>query len=235
MVVEVGPEIEQLVFEICRRPEQQVIQILSAKGADEPFHEWMGQGNVGYGLDFRQLQYTQIGLPLVEPIEWIVVGAQVLRHPSLPSNGTVEHPTEGDTIDGSRVDAETNNPARILIHDDQDPMGSQRCRLAPEQIHAPEAVFHVAQESQPGRTTGGLSRPVVMAENPSNHVLVDLDVERQGDLLGDSRTAPAGITLLHFDDRTDEFCARTLRAGLPAAIRREQHPVLSVAQRFMKG
>jgi len=35
MVVEVGPEIEQLVFEICRRPEQQVIQILSAKGADE--------------------------------------------------------------------------------------------------------------------------------------------------------------------------------------------------------
>ena len=42
MVVKVDPEIEQLVFEICRRPEQQVIQILSAKGADEPFHEWMG-------------------------------------------------------------------------------------------------------------------------------------------------------------------------------------------------
>jgi len=60
MVVKVGPEIEQLVFEICRRPEQQVIQILSAKGADEPFHEWMGHGNVGYGLDFRQLQYTQM-------------------------------------------------------------------------------------------------------------------------------------------------------------------------------
>jgi hypothetical protein len=34
MVVEVGPEIEQLVFEICRRPEQQVIQILASKGAD---------------------------------------------------------------------------------------------------------------------------------------------------------------------------------------------------------
>jgi len=112
----------------------------------------MGQGNVGYGLDFRQLQYTQIGLPLVEPIEWIIVGAQVLRHPALPSNGTVEHPTEGDTIDGSRMDAETNNPARILIHDDQDPMGSQRCRLAPEQIHAPEAFMcprNVSQEGPP--------------------------------------------------------------------------------------
>jgi hypothetical protein len=34
MVVEVGPEIEQLVFEICRRPEQHVIQILASKGAD---------------------------------------------------------------------------------------------------------------------------------------------------------------------------------------------------------
>ena len=34
MVVEVGPEIEQLVFEICRGPEQSVIQILALNGAD---------------------------------------------------------------------------------------------------------------------------------------------------------------------------------------------------------
>jgi hypothetical protein len=34
MVIEVGPEIEQLVFQICRRPEQQVIQILASQGAD---------------------------------------------------------------------------------------------------------------------------------------------------------------------------------------------------------
>jgi hypothetical protein len=44
---------------------------------------------------------------------------------------------------------------------------------------------------------------------------------RQGDLLGDSRTAPVGITLLHFHDRTDEFCARSFRAGLPMPIRGE--------------
>src|SRR5437879_10188137 len=44
-------------------------------------------------------------------------------------------------------------------------------------------------------------------------------MERQGHLLTNSRTAPVGITLLHFDDRTDEFCARTFRAGLPAAGR----------------
>ena len=80
-----------------------------------------------------------------------------------------------------------------------------------------------------------LSWQVVTGENPSNHVLVDWDIERQGDLLCNSRTAPVGITLLHFDDRTDEFCARSLRAGLPSAIRGKQHSVLSLAHGFVKG
>ena len=98
MVVEVGPEIEQLVFEVCRRPEQHVIQVFPPQRADQPFHEWMGQGNVGDGLDLCHLQYPQIGLPLVEPLERIIVGAEVVRHPALPSNGAVEHPTKCDTI-----------------------------------------------------------------------------------------------------------------------------------------
>jgi hypothetical protein len=147
MVVEVAPEIQQFVFEICSRPEQHVIQILASNSPDQSFHERMGQGNVGDGLDLCHLQYSQIGLPLVEPIKWIVVGADVLRHPELASNGAVEHPTEYDTINRAGMDAEPNDAARVLIHDDQDPVGPQRCRLAPEQIHAPEAVFHVAQET----------------------------------------------------------------------------------------
>jgi hypothetical protein len=57
-------------------------------------------------------------------------------------------------------------------------------------------------------------------------------MERQGHLLSELRTVPVEITLLHFDDRTDEL---TFRAGLPAAIRGEQHPVLSLAQGFMNG
>jgi protein-S-isoprenylcysteine O-methyltransferase Ste14 len=125
----------------------------------------------------------------------------------MPSNGAVEHPTECDTIDRAGLDAEANDAARVLIHDHQDPVGPQRGRVAPEQIHAPQAGFPVAQESQPGGTIGVLPRPVVMSENPSNHVFVDLDVERQGDLLSNSRTAPAGITLLHFDDGMNEFYA----------------------------
>ena len=154
----------------------------------------------------------------MELIKRIVVGAEIVRHPALPSNGAVEHSTKCDTIDRACMDAEANDPSRVLVHKDQDPMGPQGRRLAPEQIHTPEAVFHVAQESQPGGTPGVLSRPVVMGENPSNNVFVDWNVERQGDLLGDSRTAPAGITLLHVDDRIDEFCTRSFRAGLPTAI-----------------
>jgi hypothetical protein len=34
IVVKVGFEIEQLVSEICRRPEHRVIQILASNGAD---------------------------------------------------------------------------------------------------------------------------------------------------------------------------------------------------------
>ena len=92
----------------------------------------MGQGNVGDGLDFCRLEYPQIGLPLVEPIKRIVVGAHVLRHPELPSNGAVEHPTGCNTIERSRMDTEPNDATRILIHDDQDPAGPQRGRLTPE-------------------------------------------------------------------------------------------------------
>ncbi len=52
MAVKVGPEIEQFVFEVCSGPEQHAIQILAPKGANWPFHQRMGKGNVGDGFDF---------------------------------------------------------------------------------------------------------------------------------------------------------------------------------------
>jgi len=67
----------------------------------------MGQGNVGKGLDFCHLQNPQIGLPLVELIKRIVVGAEVLRQPAMPSNRAVKHPTERDTIDRARIGRRT--------------------------------------------------------------------------------------------------------------------------------
>jgi len=134
MIVEVCPEIQQLVFEIRRRPEQRAIQILASNRADQPFHKGMEHGNIGDGFDLGHLQDPEIGLPLPKPIKGIMVGAEVFRHPALPSNGAVEHPAKSDTIDGTGMDAEPNDASRVLIHDDQDPVGPQRGRFAPEQI-----------------------------------------------------------------------------------------------------
>ena len=57
MMVEVCPGIEQLVFEIRSGPEQRAIQILASNRADQPFHEGMGQGNIGDGFNLGYLQY----------------------------------------------------------------------------------------------------------------------------------------------------------------------------------
>src|SRR5580700_4175447 len=128
MVVEVSPEIQQFILEICARPEQPVIQIFASNGANEPFHEGMRQGNVGDGLDFCHLQDPQIGLPLVELIERIMVRAEVLWQPALTSKGAVKHATECDPIDRASMDAETNDPSRVLIHNHQDPVSGELLR-----------------------------------------------------------------------------------------------------------
>jgi hypothetical protein len=71
MVVEVGPEIEQFILQICTRPEQHGIQIFASNGAK------------------CHLQDPQIGLPWVELKERIMVGAEVLWQPALTSNGAL--------------------------------------------------------------------------------------------------------------------------------------------------
>ena len=218
MRIEICPETEQLLFQIRRGPEQRMIQILASNRADQPFHKRMGEGNIGNGFDLGHLQYPQIGLPLPKPIKGIMVGAEVLGHPGLPSNDAVEHPAKRHPIDGTGMDAEPNDPAGILIHDDQDPVGPQRGRFAPEQIETPEAVFPVTNEGQPRWPPGVLFRPIVGGENPANKVFVDGDVKSQGNLLSDARTAPGGIALLHLDDGFDEFFAGPLWSGLTPAL-----------------
>ncbi len=56
----------------------------------------------------------------------IVVGAEVLWHRPVPSNGLIEHPAERDTIDHSGMDTEPDDPAGALIHENQDRVGPER-------------------------------------------------------------------------------------------------------------
>jgi hypothetical protein len=101
-----------------------------------------------------------------------------------------------------------------LIHNHQDPVGPQRGRLAAEQLHTPEAVFHGTRQRQPGGPSGGGFGRLVMGENPSHHTFVEWKVDAKAICWA------ARIPLLHFHNRMYEFCSRSFRAGLATAIGR---------------
>ena len=88
----------------------------------------------------------------------------------------------------------------------------------------------VSQDGPPG----GRFRSVVTGENPSNHVLVDGDGESQGNLLSDARTAPGGITSLHFDDGIDQLFRLALRTRTTPAPRRKQQAIFPLCQHLVK-
>src|SRR5437773_18369 len=83
-------------------------------------------------------------------------------------------------------------------------------------------------------TPGVLFRSVVTGENPSNHVFVDGDVESQGHLLSNSRTAPGGIALLHLDNGFQEFFVGSFGAGPTPALGGEEQAILSVPQSLVE-
>jgi hypothetical protein len=76
----------------------------------------------------------------------------------------------------------------------------------------------MSNEGQPRWAPGVLFRSVVPGENPSNHIFVDGDVESQGNLLSNSRTAPGGIALLHLDNGFKEFFVGSFWAGSTPAL-----------------
>ena len=71
-------------------------------------------------------------------------------------------------------------------------------------------------------------------ENPSNNVFVDGDVERQGNLLSDSRVAPGGIALLYLDDDFNEFLVGPLWSGLSSALGGEEPAILSIPHNLVE-
>jgi hypothetical protein len=48
---------------------------------------------------------SAIGQPLMESIQGIIIGAEVLGHLELPSDGAVKHAAECDTIDRAGMDS----------------------------------------------------------------------------------------------------------------------------------
>ena len=72
-LIVVGRESAELALKIQTSPEQDVIQILSPKGADQPFNKPVRAGDKRYGLDFLDLEDPQVRPPAMESKQWVVV------------------------------------------------------------------------------------------------------------------------------------------------------------------
>ena len=152
----------------------------------------------------------------------------------MASKGVVEHSAKGNAVDDAGMQAKPNDPASVLIHDDQYPVSPQHGRLAAEQIDAPATVLQVAEESQPRRTVGVWLGVVMLGLDTPHDVLIDGDAEGPRDLLGDSRAAPGGIALLGGDNRLDELLGRALGTRLAPDLGREEPVVLAPGQDSVK-
>jgi hypothetical protein len=71
-------------------------------------------------------------------------------------------------------------------------------------------------------------------ENSANDVLVDVDTESQGNLLGNARASPTWIALLHFNNGTNQIRAWAFRSRPRSAFCGKQKPVFSMNQSAMK-
>src|SRR5215472_3207733 len=92
----------------------------------------------------------------------------------------------------------------------------------------------MTEKGEPGRSVGSGFGPVMYPENPTHHVLVDIDAEGQRDLLCNSRAAPRGVAPFHFNDGIDQFFFRSFRTRPTPALGREQEAVLSFDEHVMK-
>jgi hypothetical protein len=102
-----------------------------------------------YGFDLMNSQDSEIGLPLVEPKYGVMIGAETMGHPC-SAGGLMEEAAQRAPIHRrSRVDSKPDDPARVLIHHNKDPMRLESKGLTPEEINAPETVFHMPNERKP--------------------------------------------------------------------------------------
>lgn len=96
--------------------------------------------------------------------------------------------------------AEADDSPSELIHDDHYPVGLDDYELTAEEIDAPKAILAVAEESQPGRAARARFRAELLGRHAANDVLVDIDTEREGDLLCDPSAAEARISPFDLHD-----------------------------------
>jgi hypothetical protein len=104
-----------------------------------------------------------------------------------------------------RLDTESDDATRVDVHHDHRPEVLQKDRFAAKQIDAPLAVTGSSDDSESRRTTTCRLGEKVVRQNPAHHILIDLQTEGLRNLLGNARSAEAGIEALDLDDCGNAF------------------------------
>src|SRR5215471_4474521 len=84
----------------------------------------MRKRDIGNGLDFGYIEEPEIGLPLVKPIQRIMIRAEVLRQ-CMPTDRSLEHPAHPPAVKRATVHAKSDDAPCKLIHHHQNPMRAQ--------------------------------------------------------------------------------------------------------------
>ena len=96
----------------------------------------MRQRNVWHRLDFLHVEDSQIRLPLMEPIQRIMIRAEALWQ-NLAANRSPEHAAQRCPVHSAAVYAKPDQASRELVHHHENPMASQDGGFASEQIATP--------------------------------------------------------------------------------------------------
>ena len=108
-------------------------------GADQPFDEGMRERHVRRDLDFFHVEGSQIRLPLVEPIQRIMVRAEVCRR-RVASSRSIEHPAQRHAIHDAAMHAKAHDATCALVHDDEHPVRAQHGGFATKPVETPQTV-----------------------------------------------------------------------------------------------
>ncbi len=98
------------------------------------------------------------------------------------------------------MDSETNDSPAKLIHNNHHPVRLEDQQFTSKKVHTPQTVFTVANESEPGRTIRSRPRPAIPGQHAPYHILINLDVEDQGDLIGYALVTEVRVSAFHLED-----------------------------------
>ncbi len=95
---------------------------------------------------------------------------------------------------------QTYDSSAELIHGNRDPMGLQYQRFTSKEIHTPQTILAVSKKREPGRTVRSRFWSIVLSQHAPHHILVNLDIEDEGDLVSDALVAEVRVSAFHLDD-----------------------------------